>query len=208
MGGGRGETEVRRLVREQLGFLRVSAAVYDVGGEAEAKRLATSIRVLLHDTSRSISLLSQAGVKDALEYVDTAARTGSLARMLPEGSSIVPTGLAGAERYRPLLGNLPPERLTRRLPFLGWWRTVVVRLTTGQMWTREDAVLVVADKEGGAHVDPDSHPTYAALVDGGLGWTRPDGRPSDGDPALAVVRQVAWELERTLEEQVSWIAKD
>src|ERR1700730_8897144 len=66
------QVDLERHLREQHQFLLRSAAAFDQGFEAEAKRLATVIRVLLHDTASSRSLLSQLHVKKTLKYVDTA----------------------------------------------------------------------------------------------------------------------------------------
>jgi hypothetical protein len=42
---------------ESIDFLNLSASSFDNGYEAEAKRLAVTLRVLLHDTAQSHSLL-------------------------------------------------------------------------------------------------------------------------------------------------------
>ena len=58
--------------REQMQFFRSSSAAYDAGNTTEALRLAVSLRVLLHDTPQSTSILSQLGVKTDLAFVNTA----------------------------------------------------------------------------------------------------------------------------------------
>ena len=50
-------------LREQISFLRASADSYDSGFKGEAKRLAVIIRVLLHDTHKSTSLMTLLGIK-------------------------------------------------------------------------------------------------------------------------------------------------
>ena len=60
-----------RHLANQVAFLRESAASYDKGFEAEGQRLAVALRVLLHDTARSVSLLSQLGLRDRLMFADT-----------------------------------------------------------------------------------------------------------------------------------------
>src|ERR1017187_2181948 len=50
------------LLREQFGYLQTSAREYDAGNEAESKRLATTLRVLFHNTTRSKSLFHQLGM--------------------------------------------------------------------------------------------------------------------------------------------------
>ena len=59
-------------LREGVHFLRVSAAAFDQGFEAEAKRLATTIRVLVHDTKNQKSLLHQLNLKHKLRMHNTA----------------------------------------------------------------------------------------------------------------------------------------
>lgn len=46
-------------LKEQIFFLQASSSSYDRGFMSEAKRLAVVIRVLVHDTPKSQSLLSQ-----------------------------------------------------------------------------------------------------------------------------------------------------
>jgi hypothetical protein len=45
------------LLRRHLRFMQRSADAYDVGFHDDATRIAVSIRVLLHDTRKSTSLL-------------------------------------------------------------------------------------------------------------------------------------------------------
>jgi hypothetical protein len=47
-----------------IGFLQRSSATFDSGQEDEALRLATSMRVIFHDTQHSTSLLSLLQLKD------------------------------------------------------------------------------------------------------------------------------------------------
>ena len=68
-------------------------------------------------------------------------------------------------------------------------------------------MLKVADTEGGAHVDPALDPMYAALArENALGFVyhvnADEARPLEGDPALASVRQIAYEVDRTLSREV------
>ena len=59
----RAGNELRRQLDEQQRFIKNSAQSFDDGFEGEAKRLALTIRVLVHDTSQSHSLLSQVDKK-------------------------------------------------------------------------------------------------------------------------------------------------
>jgi hypothetical protein len=61
----------------QLGFLLRSAAAYDSGLRDEAYRIATAIRVLLHQTNRSDSLLHHLRAESAplLSTTESASTT-------------------------------------------------------------------------------------------------------------------------------------
>ena len=48
-----------------------SAITLKIESEIEAKRLAVIVRTLLHDTSKSTSLLSHLSVKSHFKYIDT-----------------------------------------------------------------------------------------------------------------------------------------
>lgn len=53
----------RRLLSSHVGFLKRSCWLFDQGHEDEALRIATSLRVLFHDTDASTSLLTHLGMK-------------------------------------------------------------------------------------------------------------------------------------------------
>src|SRR5260370_739579 len=67
----RGDTDLIERLQEQVGFLRRSAVAYDEGEHSEARRLATTVRILCHDTGRSRALLQQLGLLEELRFVDT-----------------------------------------------------------------------------------------------------------------------------------------
>lgn len=54
--------DLEEHLKAHLGFIKKSAALYDTGDTEEAKRIAVSVRVLLHDTQQSRSLLGQLGL--------------------------------------------------------------------------------------------------------------------------------------------------
>ncbi|MFC1908223.1 hypothetical protein ACFLWT_02340, partial [Chloroflexota bacterium] len=53
-------------LKDQIAFMKISANSYDNGFEDEAKRLAVAIRILVHDTPQSTSLLTQLDKKGIL----------------------------------------------------------------------------------------------------------------------------------------------
>jgi hypothetical protein len=223
----RTQGELVEHLRRQIRFLVRSADAYDQGDEAEAQRLAVVVRTLVHDTRVSRSLFVQLGLVGLLEFVDTA-------RAIYPGDMMAPPGLVQVQfstnpprgRYIAGLGDLPPDRLGHRTPFSVWWSRRITRPRNGVEYSRADMVLAVANREGGAHVDPLRDPIHQALVvENGLGWRytadvdgagirwdRVDddlaGEPMEGDPLLAAVRQVAYELSETVSGQLSAILPD
>jgi len=200
--------ELLQHLKEQRGFLRRSAQSFDEGILEEAKRLALAIRLLVHDSSRSRSLLRQLRVKDELRYYDTRARPP-----IP-GAIVIHAGLAGIKttfgpdgttRFYPVLGDLSPERQGPRIKFPQWWNGEVIRDGQGIPFERRDLVLGVANLDGGAHVDPELKKAYAALTRArSHGWRlfSESGEDVTNDLVLANVRQIAWELETTMDEQL------
>src|SRR5262245_2480444 len=63
--------ELTAHLAEQLAFLEASADSFDRGFEAEAKRMAATLRILLHDQGNSKSVLGQLGMKDR-NFISTA----------------------------------------------------------------------------------------------------------------------------------------
>lgn len=199
-----GQDELVDLLREQVQCLQSSVRAFDEGSEWEAKRLAVSIRVLVHDTKRSHSLLQQLRLKSQLEFheITTPDQPGNL--MSYHGLVGVLFG-AGSASYYARLDDGPPYP-TKRTPFENWWNRCVLRDAHGSQFSRKDLVLTMANKEGGAHVDPELNAEYARLSrDNSLGWHFSDGsEPRDWsrDPVPHSVRQIAHELLKTLHEQV------
>ncbi len=195
--------ELRDHLDAQVGFLDASAKRFDAGHEVEAARLATVIRVLLHDTKASKSLLAQLGVKYTLRYVDTALDVGSSSRAATNGLSMIMMS-GGDARYFPPLGHLSPRRANKSpKQFDEWWTVAVVKDADGRTFSRKDLILALAHKDGGAHVDPELDAAYAALSRsnslGGV-FTGASGISKTlGSPVLASARQIAYEITQTIQ---------
>jgi hypothetical protein len=204
------QDELNAHLREQIAFLRASADAFDRGFEGEAKRLATSVRVLVHDTGVSQSLLTQLKIKSSLRYEDTADPINPN-NLLPTPGLVllrVTTGPNGGGEYVAPLGELlGSNRQNPPAQFKDWWERPVTKDPSGVLISRKDYVLWVSNKSGGSHVDPELPSAYGDLInENSLGWhyvtsDAPD-KPFDRNPALASVRQIAYEIEKTLSEQV------
>jgi hypothetical protein len=219
------QTELIDALREQVEFMKRSSWAFDRGFEDEAKRLAVVLRVLLHDTGASRSVLGQLNVKQNLRFLNTADPIDPFNLMPTWGLvhltfGISPDGTPNA-RYEPRrndpvdVGEPPPDladKLQARpiyvpeLPFDRWWQEPVTRDAHGNLFSRRDYVLTLSNQDGGAHVDPALNDAWAALTrDNSLGWIAvgPAGSAPLGTPAFASVRQIAYEVARTLQSQLS-----
>lgn len=190
-----------RLVQhlaDQLEFLRRSAAGYDDGFEGEACRMAVVLRTLLHNTQQSHGLLVQLAILKPTTLVVDTAMPIEPGNLLPTPGLVmmrVGEGVGGA--YVPRLDEspLPP----RMVAFESWWTGAVCKFGDGATQSRKDYVLVLANREGGAHVDPMLNETYERVVtSNGLGFQygAADGILEDfrGNPVAASVRQIAFEF--------------
>jgi hypothetical protein len=191
-------------LRLRVGFLRRSAEAFDRGLEDEALRLALEIRVLFHDTPNgsSKSLLGQLGEKAGLRLLDSAAP------IIPD--NLVPTpGLpigqlsATEAKWVAPLGNR--HRTPTKKPFGPWWTEPVTKDDRGKLFSRSDYVLNIANKQA-AHVDPVLDGVWTALLkDNTLGWTVTSPMSENLamlSPVPACVRQIAYEVDETLKDQL------
>lgn len=207
------QAQLETMLAEQIDYLGSSAHLYDAGRKHEAKRLAVTLRLLLHDTSMSQSLLGQLDLKLRLLYLDTAGPVNrkNLLPLTPflhfrltmaEGGVAVPS-------YEPAFYEGPcPDLGLRALPFNSWWTMMVLRDSTMKEYSRRDLVLFLANKVGGAHVDPKVQTELDALARSEtVGFSVSDSqgeRRMEEDPILPCVRQIAFELLEVLRVR-QWI---
>ncbi len=193
--------DLAQHLQDLVNALQLSSDAYDRGSTGEAKRLALTIRVLVHDTGgQSKSLLGQLGVKDDLLFFATAD-SHTPGNLMSE-SPLVMMHLGGGNQtsYVPALDKLPFPM--ERLPFEDWWERRAARDKVGRFLTRRTLILAMANTDGGGHVDPELDATYANLSrNNSMGWKlkTEDGSlaPKHG-PHFATARQVAHELLMTI----------
>lgn len=197
--------DLQRKLLDQMDLLAALGALFDDGRWVAALPLAVSIRVLVHQTVKSEALLQQLGMLGSLRFADTAEHVNPKNLLPTSGLTMMRmTAGVGADWVAPL-DNLAPSRVHARIPFSSWWTAAVVNDRAGNEWSRRDLVLHLANKEGGAHVDPRApdDSLRALEEDNSLGWTFTDPIVGEGVPMLngpipPSVRQIAHELHATL----------
>ncbi len=224
----RARSEYYALLREQVDHLDASIARFDDGVVSKASRIAICLRVLLHDTRSSTSLIAHLGLKEELWLLDTAERFGAdnvfpthtlvhnliggeadfVPALLGKYASPCECGRPGCRGLRPT-GDGPPKWLT----FEPWADRVVLAEPGGQVtFTAWELVKLMANKEGGAHVDSSLPEAYSQLsrrnslgirhdvLPGGartLTYDETVGNEAES-PVPATIRQLAFEIRWSL----------
>ena len=235
---------LKEQLNKQLKFLKNSADLFDKGDEDEAIRLATTLRVLLHDINKSQSLLYQLDLKDKLQFEDTGiyedrlieAQTNYFKKsgILKDGQTIpgiqiseiglVVSGnnvkgehswIAPLDQIRFISTHPNFSALQKPQPFHIWWNKPLVQGKT-RKFSRADLILIMANRDGGAHVYPnldDEYNSYFDLTTDHLGVQWASGNHlfttdesvwnnHQGNVAAASVRQITYEVITTIEKHL------
>ncbi len=189
--------DFRGQLRQQVGYLRRSIEQFDAGHEDEALRIAVAIRVLLHDTSASTSLLTHLGVKDRVRLISTSpGGPADASVMFAFGMGLMDFRRAVA--IRPRLGEIG----WRLVPADEWWTEVIHVFDRGATRvSRKTMVLGAANKQGGAHVDPKLGGAFKRLAQDGALLHRVTRQPDGSEvrqPLLDIhivnLRDMAFEI--------------
>jgi hypothetical protein len=188
---------LERLLREQLQFIEASADSFDRGFEGEAKRLATTIRVLCHDTTMSRSLLGQLDLKGSTRFPDTAEPCTPPVSVPFAGLVMITT--QSFEKGSWYIAPLDDGRDVTMRSFEEWWNGAIFVLPHDQLLSRFWLVTTAANQDGGAHVDPELDERYQRIFDG-LGWESSIGGAAHelNQIELVSLRQIAHELLKAL----------
>ena len=191
---------------EQQAALTASCDWFDAGHTWEAKRIATIIHVLVHDKGRTISLLTQVGLKSATRFLASGPPCNPK-NMLSD------TPLVGWEmgsdgaKCHPLCGlpNSAALYPAKWLPFTKWWEEAVLKDRSGLMLSRRNLVFSLRDQDGGSHVDEkltdQAYTSFAKQHGAGWWFQKAGSNPTaiGKDVHRYTMRQIAWEVMQTLQ---------
>lgn len=187
--------------RVQLKFLEKSCESYDSGDRDEFRRIALAVRILVHDTRNSKSIIGQLALQDLA--FRSYSRKLNPKNMLSETPLVITRMTASSDgsevTYLPRLdlSQEPP----RMLSFIDWWNEDVFRSPNGVSMTRSGFILHTANEAGGAHVDSDlDEQFYKIARENEAGWIAIiDGRESPMvDLEKAYVRHIGFEILQSL----------
>ncbi len=152
-------------LKRQFDFLINSCKIFDNGDREEAIRIGTSIRVLLHDTKNSVSLLKHLNAKNILLF-DSAPDIPDTDDNGYECFVLFTMGVLNLGKdnfgYDPNLEDFKPGS-SPVLPVEQWWEKSVWKLSPECLLSRKRLVLSAANQDGGAHVDAHLNLNYEEL---------------------------------------------
>ncbi len=194
---------------EFIELLEILCKCFDESGrDIIALPISTAIRVLMHDTSNSISLLSHLGRKNgkwlSTNFKDTREHVHlGLVRRINVG---VVDGMGGEAKYWPLCDEryFPRRDNGPMLDQKVWWEEEVIFQSNDSSLTRKDLVLTMANKDGGAHFDQKIQKKYDDFRHSWSGGSTLVGTKSgtvrgyDNVPVRPAIRQIGYEILRTL----------
>ncbi|HEY3331984.1 MAG TPA: hypothetical protein VGK19_18270 [Capsulimonadaceae bacterium] len=187
----------KEQLQKQLGFLQSSSEAYDKGNTDEGIRIATSLRVLFHQTAQSTSLIRHLHA-DKIRLVSSCEPIPSGAGFWANLTTMEIRLLDEIARFNPKLDTAASRRLVR---LHEWWNTETVYLVRPITFSRRSLVLSATNKDGGAHVDATLGANYEMLSRQGAAWSltlNPDGKPSKTlnfeHAHVAALRHMAFEV--------------
>jgi len=211
----RSDAELEAELNEQLAALQASCASYDAGQLWEAKRIAATLYLLLHDGhGKTKSLFTQLGGRDKFKYFTVLPELPDNAPPLPGRMPfiMVRAGTWGATCIPALeeSHNMPWKRF---VAFDVWWNETVFFSAAGERFSRKGLIIAVRNKDGGSHFDEAmDDEAYGELKRfngmAGINEFNPEftrekiGRAIEHAPNAhrATIRQIAWEILYSLAE--------
>ncbi len=195
-------------LKQQMRFLRTSCETFDKGDTEEAIRISATIRILVHDTKNSRSLLHQINQKN-MSFYDTSSRYSPTNLLTYQGLCFMRLGPHGADVVA-RLDAPPPDRNVEKIAFDRWWEGIVITDSNRNAFCRKDLVLLTADKDGGAHIDPQIDENYFDLANATtFGWKFDISKRkcAFNNPILQSIRQIAYEIEKTVQDEFPSLIK-
>ena len=167
--------------------------------------MATHLRTLLNDTSRTYSILKLCDLKSKVNFISTVR---PITDLYPIGLCLIRIEInlefGDKAKYVAALNHFD---VSSRLAFDDWWQQIVVKDEYNNSFTRRDLVINVADKDGGAHVDLSIGKKYKTLkYEDAVGITFYYNGKEQGfenDIVFSSIRQIVYEVLFSLYEYSS-----
>lgn len=195
------KSELLEAFNDQVEYIQSSINLFDGGQLNEARRIATALRILFHDTNQSHLLTGQLQVKNNLLFYSLANEYSPTNLLSSWMLLAVHMKIDNGSSFTHFVPRTVKDDHSRTffLTFDDWWNQVIFDDREYRL-TRRDIVLTIANKDGGAHVQGSLPDSYAHLVkQHSLGIMLGDGQPLIDNPALISIRAIADEFISSLE---------
>jgi hypothetical protein len=149
-------------LRKQIGFLARSCEAFDAGHVDESIRIATIVRVLVHQTKNSTSLFKHLNAT-TINLLSTT-KVANPRTVFAMNMGTVTIGGDGITSYYPSLGEAIHKEL---VPVSKWWDQVII-VSHPVRLSRRNIVLGAANNDGGAHVAAVLEAGYKEMKDEGF----------------------------------------
>lgn len=140
---------LRAKLEEQLKLLKNSSELYDKGKVEEALNIATRLRVLFYDTSKSTSLLKQLNQKETVQLLSTLEDNSQHSSMKNINVQWAIPIMLTSNGQRPDLD----KSLKNEFVSIEEWLNEIVITLDGKTYSRIKIIKATAHKDGGAHIE-------------------------------------------------------
>lgn len=151
--------EIIDKIKEQIQLLQLNAENFDKGLFITSLYMATTVRVLFHDTGTSVSLIKQlcdidGRDKNTFEMI-TTKKQHKQGELVLIGDGLFDLSLSNMGFW---CNPFFEKAQQTKVPFSNWWDEEVVKNVENgyesPIWlSRKEVITLHANKEGGAHVD-------------------------------------------------------
>lgn len=211
----------------QLDFLKEDLTKFEKNPNT-AVRIATLIRILVHDTSNSTSLLKHLGLKEDILFIDSCETMGEMPidnfSNKKIGTSISKEDYIETNSFRGLTAENSTDNGVKLIPFFmhlekgdfnnnehilreferlsfeQWWEAIIFKSSNGINVSRKYLTLNASNKDGGAHYDSQLPSKYISVQKDEILW--PEGYVPENilnSPLYPSIFQIGWELLKSIE---------
>ncbi|MGH2116569.1 hypothetical protein [Aerococcus sp. L_32] len=200
-------------LEEQLEFLINNCKMFDSGNFKYAKQIATNIRVLVHDTKTSQSLLQLLNRKESMKFLTTVSSPKNVVFQI---GLVIPVEVfvqADSNQYISEPWFIPTFTKSNNRKWVSFdtWYSQNVLTSAPTSFSRKKLITYVANKDGGAHIDKSLPEDFYQLSKGISSMLYRENGPLNthtyekGEPFkylhLSSIRQIAHELILSLRKE-------
>ncbi|MEI6728642.1 MAG: hypothetical protein WCK98_03280 [bacterium] len=152
--------QLEQNLSDRLSLMKQAAYRFDEGNLLEYLHLALSVRLLLHDTNNSKSLLGLLNKKG--DMINSGRVLSNNDNVIHSPNSSLTFNLIGnsLHYYSP---NFDITGNPNLLNFHSWWEDEIIKDFDNEVFSRKYIILTIANKDNGAHVDDEIPEKYYKL---------------------------------------------